>query len=55
MKATIETDLGNIELELDEKQLEMVYEYLKNHNIGVDEAADTSFDLSKTCNTFAVL
>ncbi|SFB67727.1 hypothetical protein [Butyrivibrio sp. YAB3001] len=34
------------ELELDEKQLEMVYDYLRNHKIGVDEAIDTSFDLT---------
>ncbi len=27
------------ELDLDEKQLEMVYDYLKQHNIGVDEEA----------------
>lgn len=27
------------ELDLDEKQMEMVYDYLKNHNIGVDEQA----------------
>ena len=35
------------ELELDEKQLEMVYDYLKAHKIGVDEAADTDFDLTE--------
>jgi RNA polymerase primary sigma factor len=28
------------ELELDEKQMEMVFDYLKQHNIGVDEAVE---------------
>ena len=36
------------ELELDEKQFEMVFEYLKNHKIGVDEeAVFTDEDLSE--------
>ncbi len=35
------------ELDLDDKQLEMVYDYLKAHKIGVDEAADTDFDLTE--------
>ena len=34
------------ELDLDEKQLEMVYDYLKQHNIGIDEAIDTSDNLT---------
>jgi len=33
-------------LELDETQLEMVYDYLKNHKIGIDEAADLDDYLS---------
>lgn len=32
------------ELELDEKQLEMVFEYLRNHKIGVDEALEETED-----------
>ncbi|RKM62478.1 hypothetical protein D6855_03430 [Butyrivibrio sp. CB08] len=35
-------DLAFAELDLDEKQLSMVYEYLKSHKIGIDEAADLS-------------
>ncbi len=35
------------ELELDEKQLEMVYDYLGKHNIGIDEAIDTSDNLTE--------
>lgn len=35
------------ELDLDEKQLEMVYEYLKAHKIGVDEAVETEDDLTE--------
>ncbi|WP_022763882.1 hypothetical protein [Butyrivibrio sp. XPD2006] len=34
------------ELDLDEKQLQMVYDYLKQHNIGIDEAIDTSDNLT---------
>lgn len=34
------------ELDLDDKQLQMVYDYLKQHNIGVDEAIDTSDNLT---------
>ena len=34
------------ELDLDEKQLQMVYDYLKQHNIGIDEALDTSDNLT---------
>ena len=34
------------ELDLDEKQLQMVYEYLNQHNIGIDEAIDTSDNLT---------
>ncbi len=35
------------ELDLDEKQLEMVYEYLKAHKIGVDEAVEAEDDLTE--------
>ena len=35
------------EIDLDEKQLEMVFEYLKNHKIGVDEAVDEFDNLSE--------
>ncbi len=35
------------ELELDDKQMEMVYDYLKNHNIGVDEAVEISDNLTE--------
>lgn len=35
------------ELDLDEKQLEMVFEYLKAHKIGVDEAVDEFDNLSE--------
>ncbi len=35
-------NLAFSELELDEKQLQMVYDYLKSHKIGIDEAADLS-------------
>ena len=34
------------ELDLDDKQLEMVFEYLKSHKIGIDEEVDTSDDLT---------
>lgn len=34
------------ELDLDEKQFEMVFEYLKSHKIGVDEEIDTTDDLT---------
>jgi len=34
------------ELDLDDKQLQMVYDYLKQHNIGIDEAIDTSDNLT---------
>lgn len=41
------------ELELDDKQFEMVFEYLKAHKIGVDEEADLSeFDLSDEENNY---
>lgn len=41
------------ELDLDEKQLEMVYEYLKSHKIGVDEAIDTDeFNLTDEENNY---
>jgi RNA polymerase primary sigma factor len=35
------------ELDLDEKQLEMVFDYLKSHKIGVDEVADEFDNLSE--------
>ena len=35
------------ELDLDEKQLEMVYEYLRAHKIGVDESVEIEDDLSE--------
>lgn len=35
------------ELELDEKQMEMVVDYLHKHNIGVDEAVDTDERLTE--------
>ena len=38
-------DLAFSELDLDEKQLNMVYDYLKSHKIGVGEDAD--FDEGK--------
>ena len=34
------------ELDPDEKQLQMVYEYLNQHNIGIDEAIDTTDNLT---------
>ncbi|MDC7295266.1 MULTISPECIES: RNA polymerase sigma factor region1.1 domain-containing protein [unclassified Butyrivibrio] len=37
-KEQVETAFS--ELELDEKQMEMVFDYLKQHNIGVDEKVD---------------
>ena len=40
-------DLAFSELDLDEKQLDMVYDYLKNHKIGVGEDADFDEDLSQ--------
>ncbi len=49
-KNTITKDQVNeafSELELDDKQLQMVYEYLKAHKIGVDEDANTDFDLTE--------
>ncbi len=36
-----------VELDLDEKQFAMVFEYLKSHKIGVDEAADQEDDLTE--------
>ena len=39
-------DLAFSELDLDEKQLNMVYDYLKIHKIGVGEDADFDEDLS---------
>ncbi len=39
-------DLAFSELDLDEKQLNMVYDYLKSHKIGVGEDADFDEDLS---------
>ena len=35
------------ELDLDEKQFAMVFEYLKQHKIGVDEASDQEDDLTE--------
>ncbi|MBP3814670.1 MAG: hypothetical protein ILA12_08440 [Butyrivibrio sp.] len=40
-------DLAFSELDLDEKQLDMVYGYLKSHKIGVGEDADFDEDLSQ--------
>ncbi len=40
-------DLAFSELDLDEKQLDMVYNYLKSHKIGVGEDADFDEDLSQ--------
>ena len=40
-------DLAFSELDLDEKQLAMVYDYLKSHKIGVGEDADFDEDLSQ--------
>ena len=39
-------DIAFSELDLDEKQLNMVYDYLKSHKIGVGEDADFDEDLS---------
>ena len=39
-------DLAFSELDLDEKQLNMVYDYLKSHKIGIGEDADFDEDLS---------
>lgn len=44
--------LAFAELDLDEKQLEMVFEYLKSHKIGVDEEIDTSDDLTDEENNY---
>ena len=35
------------ELDLDEKQLQMVFDYLKAHKIGVDEAVEIEDDLTE--------
>ena len=40
-------DLAFSELDLDEKQLDMIYDYLKSHKIGVGEDADFDEDLSQ--------
>lgn len=41
------------ELELDDKQMEMVFEYLKSHKIGVGEAVDTDeFNLTDEENNY---
>ncbi len=40
-------DLAFSELNLDEKQLDMVYDYLKSHKIGVGENVDFDEDLSQ--------
>ena len=40
------------ELDLDEKQLQMVYVYLNQHNIGIDEAIDTSDNLTTEENNY---
>ena len=40
------------ELDLDEKQLQMVYEYLNQHKIGIDEAIDTSDNLTTEENNY---
>lgn len=41
------------ELELDSKQMDMVFDYLKSHKIGVDEAIDNDdFDLTEEENNY---
>ena len=40
------------ELDLDEKQLQMVSEYLNQHKIGIDEAIDTSDNLTTEENNY---
>ena len=41
------------ELELDDKQMEMVFEYLKSHKIGIGEAVDTDeFNLTDEENNY---
>ncbi len=47
-----QVELAFSELELDEKQLEMVFDYLNKHNIGIDEAIDTSDNLSDEENNY---
>ena len=42
-----QVELAFSELSLDESQLEMVYDYLRKHNIGVDEEIDTSENLTE--------
>ena len=42
-----QVEMAFSELSLDESQLEMVYDYLRKHNIGVDEEADISDNLTE--------
>lgn len=41
-----QVEMAFSELDLDEKQMELVYDYLKKHNVGVDEAPDTGENLT---------
>ncbi|MBQ7424746.1 MAG: hypothetical protein IJV21_00590 [Lachnospiraceae bacterium] len=41
-----QVEMAFAELDLDEKQMELVYDYLKKHNVGVDEAPDTGESLT---------
>ena len=42
-----QVEMAFSELSLDESQLEMVYDYLRKHNIGVDEEAEISDNLTE--------
>ncbi len=42
-----QVELAFSELELDENQLNMVFDYLSKHNIGIDEAVDTTENLTE--------
>ncbi len=42
-----QVELAFSELELDEKQLEMVFDYLQKHNIGIDEPVDVTENLTE--------
>ena len=47
-----QVELAFSELDLDEKQMEMVYDYLLKHNIGVGDAIDTSELLTDDENSY---
>ncbi len=47
-----QVEMAFSELELDENQLGMVYDYLNKHNIGIDEAIDTSDNLTEEENNY---